>query len=406
MDQKEGHIIPSFRLAASLKERGHTIVYLTIADNRKLVEEEGFLFYPVFQDIYPEGFHQANKRFKEVAEDNPGREKRHLLGIIEGELDVFFAEYKPDLLIASAVLGLEMLLLHYKYHINPVIMSTSLREPPDVTLVTACVGNLLDLPLEVTNAITEFVAGLDLDFTSLKEMLYPLEIFYELVLCPRELDMDMESVKERVFYLGPTILQQRSFGRKLDLDEVKSRKQIIYASLGSHAVTYGDACIWFFQALVNVMKYAGMQEMHLVLSVGLEFDAGLLGEIPGNVTVVDWVSQTDILKDASLVITHGGLGTIKESIYYGVPMIVFPMGYEQPRNAMLIEYHRLGISAQIENITEEGLISDIRYILNSPKIFTGIKKMQKIFREKEIAHTGVDIIEQIIREHAPRPCPY
>lgn len=49
------------------------------------------------------------------------------------------------------------------------------------------------------------------------------------------------------------------------------------------------------------------------------------------------VPQLDILSQASVFITHAGMGGTGEAIYYGVPMIAIPQMEEQAITARQIE---------------------------------------------------------------------
>jgi zeaxanthin glucosyltransferase len=390
----EGHIIPSLHLAHSLKEKGHDIVYLSIADNELLVRKQGFSFLPLFEDIYPIGSNN-DKRVMYSDAVTYSKMETHLSKIMEGALDRVFTEINPDLLVMSVFLRMEAILLHYKYKIGPVLLTPYLRQP-ERTFADECLHSMVNLPGNTTAAIIEFILGLGIHFTSLRELLRPANTFHELILCPQELDMAVPSPRNSVHYTGPSIFQERSLGDKPDLSGIRGAKRIIYASLGSNAVVYGEAGASFFLKMITVMKYEDLADLHLVLSVGSEFDISFLGPAPENVTILRWVSQIDILKTASLMITHGGLGTIKESIYYGVPMIAFPMAYDQPRNAELIAHHSLGKSGQIEEITCDTLRDDILFVLNDPCIAGSIKKMQQLFLEKEASQSDVRVIEQLL----------
>jgi len=395
MDNKEGHIIPSFGLAAQLRKKGHNIVYLSIADNRALVEDQGFRFYPIFRDVYPEGFHQANKLSGALSLSHAQRELKHMLGILDGVLDPFLEEYAPDLFIISAFLSLESLLLHYKYHIRPVMLTTYLRDT-DMTLMSECLGGLLEFPADVMAAIADALDDLGIRFSSLMELLQPLDTFDELVLCPGELNIGPVSTADRTWYLGPTIYQDKALGNSLDISGIRDSRKIIYASMGSYAVTYGPACTAFFSILTSILRKGMLPDTHLVLAVGKEFDTAILEPLPPDVTVCRWISQTNLLQSTALVITHGGLGTIKESIYYGIPMIVMPMGYDQVRNAMLVEHHRLGLRRRLEEVTEESLASDIRYLLTDPHVQRQVRQMQSIFCRKEEQEEGCALIERFL----------
>ena len=396
IDNKEGHIIPSFKLAHSLRKRGHEIIYLSIVDNEQIVKSQGFRFYPLFRDIYAEGFNQANK----IGMDNEQRDKmgKHLSKIMSGALDSFFAEVRPDLLIITVFLRMEAILLYHKYDITPVIMTTYLRST-GMTFAEECMHIVLNLPGDTATEIVEFIMSMGIPFTSLRELLKPASTFHELILCPKEFDMNPSPFPdEHVHHLGPSIFEKRIFGSHSEPVSVDPEKKIIYASLGSYAVIYGKASSDFFENMINIMKEEEFTNFHLILSTGHEFDVSVLKGIPDNVSLVKWAHQTDILKRASLVMTHGGLGTIKESIFYGVPMIVFPMLYDQLRNAVLVDYHTLGISEEIEEISKDSLKSAILYVLNSQLIHAGIKKMSAVFQEKEGSPLGTELIEKLLSE--------
>jgi zeaxanthin glucosyltransferase len=68
------------------------------------------------------------------------------------------------------------------------------------------------------------------------------------------------------------------------------------------------------------------------------------GPVPSNVIVVDQAPQIELLKRATLCITHAGLNTALESLAYGVPMVAIPIGYDQFGVAARIAYHGVGES--------------------------------------------------------------
>jgi len=56
-----------------------------------------------------------------------------------------------------------------------------------------------------------------------------------------------------------------------------------------------------------------------------------------NVRVVRFVAHSEVLRDASLVITHAGMGTVMSSLAHGVPMLCVPIGRDQFFNAARVE---------------------------------------------------------------------
>ncbi|HEY1124820.1 MAG TPA: glycosyltransferase [Sphingobium sp.] len=68
-------------------------------------------------------------------------------------------------------------------------------------------------------------------------------------------------------------------------------------------------------------------------------------EVPGaaNVHVVDSAPHAALLKDASLVINHGGHGTIMKAATAGLPQLVIPHGRDQGDNAVRIAHRGAGL---------------------------------------------------------------
>jgi len=66
-------------------------------------------------------------------------------------------------------------------------------------------------------------------------------------------------------------------------------------------------------------------------------------------------------------ITHGGAGSVSESIRYATPMICIPLFGDQPRNAKLAEYRNIAIVLDKHNITVESVSEAIREILSNNK---------------------------------------
>jgi UDP:flavonoid glycosyltransferase YjiC (YdhE family) len=71
--------------------------------------------------------------------------------------------------------------------------------------------------------------------------------------------------------------------------------------------------------------------LQLVISLGGGRDPALLGDLPGDPIVVGYAPQLDLVRRSALTISHGGLKTALESAAEGVPMVVLPVAYDQPR---------------------------------------------------------------------------
>lgn len=63
----------------------------------------------------------------------------------------------------------------------------------------------------------------------------------------------------------------------------------------------------------------------------------MLGPQPPNVHVERYVPQAQLLPHCRLVVSHGGSGSVIGALAHGLPMVVVPIGADQPRNARRCE---------------------------------------------------------------------
>ena len=72
-----------------------------------------------------------------------------------------------------------------------------------------------------------------------------------------------------------------------------------------------------------------------------------LGNIPSNIWTYSYVPQLEVLQHTDLFITHGGMNSVNEAMYYGVPMLVMPVINDQPLNAAQVEKLKLGKKSRV-----------------------------------------------------------
>ncbi|CAL8148111.1 unnamed protein product [Orchesella dallaii] len=107
-------------------------------------------------------------------------------------------------------------------------------------------------------------------------------------------------------------------------------------------------------------------------------------EVPRNLLVSEWLPQKEILRHPKLkvFVTHGGVSSIQEATYYGVPMIVIPLFADQDYNAYRIEAQQVGLRAEIRGMTEDTLVTAVDKILKDEKFKKNMMKKSAIFRDR------------------------
>ncbi len=114
-----------------------------------------------------------------------------------------------------------------------------------------------------------------------------------------------------------------------------------------------------------------------------------------NLTVRGEVLQWRELKEMSLFITHGGLGSVKEALFQGVPMVVVPTGFDQPFNAMRIKHHRLGDYLFPDRLSVGALQKVLDRVFSSREDSENISNFRRLIRHSEQHPIAAEFIHSL-----------
>lgn len=122
-------------------------------------------------------------------------------------------------------------------------------------------------------------------------------------------------------------------------------------------------------------------------------------QLPKNTLIFPYVPQLEVLKRASLFITHAGANSVNEAIYYGVPMICVPMAYDQPRIAYRVT-DELGFGIRIppSELNKTKLRKAMHQILNDSSYLERVLSFTDIARKHNGCLTASDLIVDYINE--------
>jgi len=388
---EEGHLLPSFGLANTLREDGHEVVYLIIKDRESLVRNAGFSFEIIFPDIYPVGItNQVRQRGK----DEPL--KSHLIPLLEGAFDHIFAKIKPDLLLIDYAFSFEALIMHYRHLIKQVLFCTYLREESH-TPKAFCLAYFRQLERSVSIAVLDFILERNpkINLNNLNEIVSPIGQVSELILCPKEFDFPgNEFHNQHVHFIEPCV---GFITKRFETGQTRNSKKNILLSFGSQTFLYREEFAMIINHLLAIVQNDPFTDFHLIVALGHFIDQEKFIDVPSNVTMIRWVDQNEVIQESNLVLTHGGLGTIKQCIYFGVPMIVFPMTRDQPKNGLRIEQHNVGKKLDFKSLDRKILAEAMVNVLTNPAIKSSVDKMQRIFRDKEKQKLGCRIINEYLK---------
>jgi len=140
------------------------------------------------------------------------------------------------------------------------------------------------------------------------------------------------------------------------------------------------------------------EDWQLVMVVGPHISADALHSVPANAVLVDEAPQSQLLKRASLAITHGGLNTVKDCILLGVPMLVFPIWGDQFGTALRVAFHGLGLTTELRSATAESISSMITTVEHDSGLKSRVEAMRKVFLQRENENQAAKIIEDRLAE--------
>ncbi|MFE7621169.1 glycosyltransferase [Streptomyces sp. NPDC057496] len=103
--------------------------------------------------------------------------------------------------------------------------------------------------------------------------------------------------------------------------------------------------------------------VRVLLTTGHHIDPAALGPLPPHVHAEPWVPQADVLRSASLVVCHGGSGTVYGALAAGVPVVCVPLFADQPDNARLVAAAGAG-----ESVTPTGGPEDEASVLGADDV--------------------------------------
>ena len=212
---------------------------------------------------------------------------------------------------------------------------------------------------------------------------------------PEALEFAVAIKPAGLHYTGPFVDHQQRLVVEFPWDRLDGRR-LIYASLG----TLHNGAERLFRTIAEAC--AGL-DAQLVLSLGGGLDPAQLGALPGDPVVVRFAPQLELLKRASVVITHAGLNTVLESLSEGVPLVAVPLGNDQPGVAARVKARGAGVVVSRRGLKPAALHKAVRQVLENGSYRAAAQVLQKAIREADGLNRAADVIEQALNIRITQP---
>jgi UDP:flavonoid glycosyltransferase YjiC (YdhE family) len=402
-----GHINPMTALARRLEQRGHEVVIFGIADTEAGVRAAGIEFHRLGESDYPLGTLRAlDERLGELKGLNifrftVTRMRDTARMILRDGPEAVRAAGVEGLLVDEADMGGNVA----EYLGLPFVSVAFFPPLIDDDLIPAfCfpwdaargpLGRLrnrlaLNLLTWVAWPIFEQVNEYRREWglAPLKRPADALSPFAQIAQLPEVLEFATGSKPPLLHYTGSFVDSNQRKAVEFPWERLDGRP-LVYASLGT--LQNGSEAI--FRTIAEACAGLNVQ---LAISLGGGLDPERLGTLAGDPIVVRYAPQLEIVKHAVAVITHAGLNTVLESLAEGVPLVMLPLGNDQPGVAARVAAKGAGVVVARQRLSASRLRDAVQRVLEQPRYRDAAGTLRDAMARVDGLAVAADVIEEAL----------
>jgi MGT family glycosyltransferase len=124
-------------------------------------------------------------------------------------------------------------------------------------------------------------------------------------------------------------------------------------------------------------------------------------DVPANAVLVDWLSYSQLMPLASLVISHGGHGTVARALCAGTPVLVSPIIGDMSETAMRVAWAGCGLSLPWRLCRPAPLRWAARHMLAEPSFAARASELAAWAAANDGAERGAELVEQLALARTP-----
>ena len=356
-----GHTNPTLGPVRELTSAGHQVYYFSFEMFRDRIEQAGATF------IGCDGY-DFEMEDKENA-DRVGKDKVFATELLVSStlaLDAMttekVGEIRPDIVVSDSVAFWGKLVA--MKHGLPYVSSTT-----TFAFNRYSSKYMKESPWDIAKMLFA-MPRIDKQIRRLREKGYPVKGLLDIVQNDNDTNTIVYTSKyfqpcadtfsDRYHFIGPSI-------RPITSPFDKTAEKTVYISMGT--VNQNRE---FYRNCIHAL---GQTNWQVIISMGTNTEH--FECLPENIQVYESVDQMAVLSIADAFITHCGMNSASEGLYYKVPLVLFPQTPEQGAVARRVE--ELGAGVRLKSITEADIMDALKQVLNEPCYRDGAARISESF---------------------------
>ncbi|CAM3331575.1 glycosyltransferase [Kibdelosporangium persicum] len=175
-----------------------------------------------------------------------------------------------------------------------------------------------------------------------------------------------------------------------DIVEAKPTEPTVYFTLGTIFNTEsGDL---FARVLDGLRELPG----RLIVTVGPYIDPAKFGPQPGHVRIERFIPQAEVLPNCSLVVSHGGSGSMTGTLAHGLPTVLIPLGADQIVNAQRCADLGFGKVLHATKTTPAEIRATAAEVLDDPSYRQAAVRLRDELAAQPDASYAVALLESLV----------
>ena len=379
-----GHTNPTLGVVRELVSRGHDVWYYSYNIMRDKIESAGATF--ISCDDYDTEQKLSAKDATRVGKDIAFSTKILIdtTLALDDKVCKEMAELKPDCIVADSM-ALWGKAVARKLGIPFVSSTTTFAfNQHSSKIMKQGLGDLFKMMFAMPRASKQVKRLKDKGYpvNNILDIIANDDNTHTIVYTSSQFQPCSETFSEKFAFVGPSI---RPATEKIE----KNKDKLIYISMG----TVNNDMMPFYKSCISAFANTDYQ---VIMSVGNLVSIEDFGKLPENISIFSHVDQIAVLEKADVFVSHCGMNSVSESLYFEVPLVMLPQTSEQKGVAERVS--QLGSGIKLDKSNGASVLSAINKIFSDSTYRKNARKIAESFKNSSGAKGAADKIIQVCNE--------